>query len=167
MRHGCLLIVLFLVSMTQASGQEPGLINPKIELSIGSNLVHFATAPSVNMAGVNLSGQYKWTNWFGLAGEFDAGYGTGTSARTILFGPEISIPKHRYSPFAHIMMGGAHLSQKSSSDTAFATEIGGGVVMNVEGKISWKLAEFDYLPTYFRNARQDNFRFGTGLVFRF
>lgn len=167
MRYGCLLIVLFLVSMNQASGQEPGLINSKIEFSVGSNLVHFATAPSVNMAGVVLSGQYKWTNWFGLAGEFDAGFGTGTSARTILFGPEISIPRRRYSPFAHIMIGGAHLSQKSSSDAAFATQIGGGVVMNVEGKISWKLAEFDYLPTYFHNGRQDNFRFGTGLVFRF
>lgn len=167
MRYGCLLIVLFLMSLSQTSGQEPGLIDPKIELSVGSNLVHFATAPSVNLAGVNLSGQYRWTNWFGLAGEFDAGFGSGASARTILVGPELSIPRQRYSPFAHIMIGGAHLSQKSSSDAAFASEIGGGVVMNVEGKISWKLAEFDYVPTYFHNGRQDNFRFGTGLIFRF
>lgn len=167
MRYGCLLIVLLLVYMTQASGQEPGVINPKIEFAVGSSVMHFATSPSVNLAGANLSGQYRWTRWFGLAGEFDAGFGAGASARTILFGPEISIPRRRYSPFAHILIGGSHLSQKSSSDAAFATEIGGGVVMNVEGKISWKLAEFDYLPTYFHNGRQDNFRFGTGLVFRF
>jgi hypothetical protein len=167
MRYGCLLVVLFLMSLTQASGQEPGLISTKIELSVGSNLMHFATAPSANMAGVNVTGQYKWANWFGLAGEFDAGFGTGTAARTILCGPEISIPRQRYSPFAHIMIGGARLSQKTSSDAAFATEVGGGIVMSVEGKISWKLAEFDYVPTYFHNRRQDNFRFGTGLVFRF
>jgi hypothetical protein len=61
MRYGCFLIVWFLVLITQASGQKPPLINPKIESSIGGNLVHFATASSVNMAGVNLTGQYKRT----------------------------------------------------------------------------------------------------------
>jgi hypothetical protein len=167
MRHGCLLIVLFLMSATHTIAQEPGLIDSKIELSVGSSVMHFAASPSINLAGVNLSGQYRWTSWMGLAGDFQAGYGAGASARTILFGPEISIPRWRFSPFAHILVGGAHLSQSSTSDNAFATELGGGVEVNVEGKISWKCAEFDYLPTYFHNGRQDNFRFGTGLVFRF
>ncbi len=54
----------------------------------------------------------------------------------------------------------------SASNVSFATEIGGGVDVNVEGKISWRLAEFDYLPTYFHQGRHDNFRLGTGLVFR-
>lgn len=167
MRYGCLLIVMFLAAIGQSWGQEPGLISSRIDLSVGSNLMHYAMAPSVTLAGVKLSGQYRWTNWFGMTGEFDVGYGAGASARTILFGPEISIPRHRYSPFAHIMIGGTHVSQKSSSDAAFATAIGGGVEMNVEGRISWRLAEFDYIPTYFHNGRQDNFRLGTELVFRF
>jgi hypothetical protein len=59
------------------------------------------------------------------------------------------------------------LSQRSSSDAAFAPEIAGWVVMNVAGKISWELAEFEYVPTDFHNGRQDNLRFGTAVVFRF
>jgi hypothetical protein len=166
MRYGCLLLGLLLMSATGAFGQAEGLTNPKVDVALSSTLMHFGGASPVNLMGVDLAGQYRWSNRLGFVGEFSAGYGAGSSARTLLFGPEISMRRH-FSPFGHILIGGAHLSQGASSSTSFASAIGGGVDLNVEGKISWRLAEFDYLPTYFHQGRQDNFRFGTGLVFRF
>jgi hypothetical protein len=166
MRCGCLLLGLLLTTAISTIGQEEALTNPKLDLTVGSTFMHFGTASSVNLMGAGISGQYRLSNRLGFVGEFNAGYGGGASARTLLFGPEVSLRRH-YSPFAHILIGGAHLSQGSSSSGSFATEIGGGVDLNVEGKISWRLAEFDYVPTYFHQGRQDNFRLGTGLVFRF
>jgi len=166
MRCGCLLLGLLLTTAISTIGQEEALTNPKLDLTVGSMFMHFGTASSVNLMGAGISGQYRLSNRLGFVGEFNAGYGGGASARTLLFGPEVSLRRH-YSPFAHILIGGAHVSQRSSSSGSFATEIGGGVDLNVEGKISWRLAEFDYVPTYFHQGRQDNFRLGTGLVFRF
>jgi hypothetical protein len=166
MRYGCLLLGLFLMSAIATIGQEEALTNPKVDVAFGSSFMHFGTASSVNLMGVGISGQYRLSNRLGFVGEFNTSYGSGTSARTLLFGPEISL-RRRFSPFGHILIGGAHLSQGTSSSGSFATEIGGGVDLNVEGKISWRLAEFNYLPTYFNQGRQDNFRLSTGLVFRF
>jgi len=165
-RYGCLLVGLLLVSAITTIGQEEALTNPKLDLAVGTSFMHFGTASSVNLMGAGFSGQYRLSNRLGFVGQFNASYGGGTSARTLLFGPEISL-RRRYSPFAHILIGGAHLSQGSSSSGSFATEIGGGVDRNVEGKISWRLAQFDYIPTYFHQGRQDNFRLSTGLIFRF
>ena len=166
MRYGCLWLGLLLMSATSTIGQEESLTNPKVDLALGSTFLHFAAASSVNLIGVGISGQYRVSNRLGFVGEFNAAYGSGTSARLLLFGPEISLRRH-FSPFGHLLIGGAHLSQGSSSSASFATEIGGGVDVNVEGKICWRLVEVDYLPTYFHQGRQDNFRLGTGLVFRF
>jgi|SRR5579863_6123083 len=166
MRYECLFFGLLLMSAITTIGQEGALTNPKLDLAVGTTFMHLGTAPSVNLMGVGLSGQYRLSNRLGFVGEFNAGYGSGISARTLLFGPEISLRRH-YSPFAHILIGGAHVSEGPFSSGSFATEIGGGVDVNVEGKISWRLAEFDYMPTYFHQGRQDNFRLGTGLVFRF
>jgi hypothetical protein len=165
-RYGCLLLGLLLMSSIATVGQEEALTNPRIDLALGSTVMHFGTASSVNLMGATFSGQYRLSNRLGFVGQFNAGYGSGTSARTLLFGPEISL-RRQYSPFAHILVGGGHLSQGSSRSGSFATEVGGGVDRNVEGKISWRLAEFDYIPTYFHQGRQDNFRLTTGLIFRF
>jgi hypothetical protein len=166
MRYGCLLLGLLLTTAITTIGQEEALTNPRLGLTVGSTFMHFGTESSVNLIGVGVSGQYRLSNQLGFVGEFNAGYGVGTSARTLLFGPEVSLRRH-YSPFAHILIGGAHLSQGSCNSASFATEIGGGVDLKVGRKFSWRIAEFDYLPTYFHHGRQDNFRLGTSLVFRF
>ena len=166
MRYGCLVLSLLLMTAITTVSQEAPLTNPKFDLAIGSTFMHFDTPSSVNLIGTGLSGVYRFSNRLGLVGEFNTAYGSGSSAQTLLFGPELSIRRH-FSPFGHILIGGAHLSQGSWSSGSFAAEIGGGVDLNVEGKISWRVAEFDYMPTYFHQTRQDNFRLGTGLVFRF
>lgn len=165
-RYGCLLLGLLVMSAISTNGQEEALTNPKVDVALGSTFIHFGTASSVNLMGVGISGKYRFSNRLGFVGEFNTSYGSGTSAHTLLVGPEIALRRH-FSPFGHILIGGAHLSQGPSSSMSFATEIGGGVDLNVEGKISWRLEEFDYLPTYFNQGRQDNFRVSTGLVFRF
>ena len=108
-RYGCLLLGLFLMWAVSTLGQEEALTNPKFDVALGSSFMHFGTASSVNLMGVAISGQCRISNRLGFVGEFDTSYGSGTSARTLLFGPEISL-RRRFSPFGHILIGGAHLS---------------------------------------------------------
>jgi len=98
------------------------------------------------------------------------------SMLTYLFGPRLNWRKFDYFvPFAHFLLGGAS-SDKGMTGTghqsAFAVATGGGVDMLLTKSIAWRVAQFDYLMTNFSgpalggNARQDNFRMGTGLVYR-
>ena len=88
---------------------------------------------------------------------------------TVLFGPRVSVPIGRFTPFAHALLGVSHISDSgaaSNSDTAFATAIGGGLDYKLIKGLAWRL-QGDELHTRFFNSTQDHFRFSTGIVFRF
>ena len=61
-------------------------------------------------------------------------------------------------------------SGRVGNGTAFAMTVGGGVDVRVSPRIAIRLAQAEYLMTRFPDGlsnRQDNFRFGAGVVFRF
>jgi opacity protein-like surface antigen len=92
------------------------------------------------------------------------------SEHNILFGPRISMRVAKFRPFAHALIGVGHVSASgggfSSSDTSFATALGGGLDYHLIPAFSWRF-QGDYLQTRFFSGRQDNFRFSTGIVFNF
>jgi hypothetical protein len=115
---------------------------------------------------MNFSLQYRPTKWFGVVGDVGSGFGNGLSARTLLFGTQASIPV-RFSPFAHFLIGRAWLSRRSLSDASSAREFGGGAELKIGSRIAWRFFQLDYVPRYFNEGRQGDFRFGTALVIRF
>jgi opacity protein-like surface antigen len=88
----------------------------------------------------------------------------------VLFGPRVSIPVGKLTPFVEAFFGVAHIHNggdfPSSSNTSFGTALGGGLDYRIIRPIAVRV-EADYLQTRFFNTTQDNFRFSTGVVVRF
>lgn len=89
----------------------------------------------------------------------------------IMFGPRLSIPIGNITPFAEAMFGVAHItngqtSLPSTSNTSFATALGGGLDIKIIRPIAWRV-EGDYLQTRFYSTTQNALRLSTGVVLRF
>jgi hypothetical protein len=88
-----------------------------------------------------------------------------------LFGPRVSVPAGKFRPFAHILIGAAHLHESTNfgfvnAETDFADAIGGGVDYHLIPRVAWRL-QLDDLQTRFHGVREDNTRFSTGLAVSF
>jgi hypothetical protein len=160
-----LALLMGLIFLASFSARAQGL-GDKVELFGGYSYMHVDNSPSFSTNGWELSGQYKFADWLGGVADFDGHYGSGDSIHTFLFGPQVSWPA-RVSPFAHLLIGGAHVSSGGFSDTSFAVALGGGIDTEVAPHIYWRIIEGDYLPTFFSGSRQDNARLSTGIVIHF
>ena len=88
---------------------------------------------------------------------------------TIMIGPRASISVGKFTPYVHVLFGGAHITDShaaSNSDTSFSTAIGGGLDYKLIKGLAWRL-QLDDLHTRFFGGGQDNLRFSTGAVLRF
>ena len=87
-----------------------------------------------------------------------------------IFGPRISIPVGKFTPFGEAMVGVGHITTGGSgggpSDTSFATALGGGIDYRLIRMVAVRL-EGDYMTTRFFGATQNNIRISTGIVIRF
>ena len=142
-----------------------------VEVFGGYSYLHFHTNPSTNLNGWEVAGQYRFRDWIGGVADIDGHYGsfsggTGVSTYTYLFGPQISLPG-RFSPFGHLLLGGAHLSSSGFGSSSFSMALGGGLDYSLKDKISWRVGQVDYLLTQFGGGSQNNFRFSTGIIYRF
>jgi hypothetical protein len=164
LRRFSFLLGLFLLVACTAHAQD------KVQLFGGYSYMHFDNSPSVSLNGWELSGQYKFNDWLGGVADFSGHYGSqfgiSQSVHTFLFGPQVSFPA-RVSPFAHVLIGGAHFSAGGASDTSFSTAIGAGFDTDIGHNLSWRIFQADYVYTHFFGSTQNNVRVSTGIVFRF
>ncbi len=96
---------------------------------------------------------------------------TATSAnfneRNILFGPRVSVGVGKFRPFAEALFGAGHINiDGGSSDTSFATALGGGLDVKIIRPVAWRF-QGDYVQTRFFDSTQNNVRLSTGIVLRF
>jgi hypothetical protein len=128
-----------------------------------------------NFNGWNAAATGNINHWLGVTGDFSGAYknvsGVSLKQHTFLFGPTIaSHSSDKFTPFAHALFGGAHFSGSafggSTSDTAFAVALGGGLDVGVKN-FAVRVGQFDYLLTRFGGTSQNNFRYSAGIVFRF
>lgn len=176
-----------------SGSDEPGRLTPKYEFAGMYDYVNFAPGdPFANFSGQGGSGSltYNASKWLGLTGELGVYHflrdvspllGSNTQVRgqvvSYMFGPRLNLRKFdRFVPFAEFLLGGTHGGPEitgTGNQSAFAVAAGGGVDMVLTKKLAWRVAQMDYFMTNFSgpavggNARQDNFRIGTGLVARF
>lgn len=160
--------VIILVSL---SAHAQGL-DDKIEVSAGYSYLRFHAIPSANLNGFNASGQYKLSDWLGVALDLGGQYGQvgGVSSRvyTYVVGPQVTLPRPwRFTPFAHFMIGGSHFDGGGFASKGFAYDIGAGVDTKIKPRLSWRILEIDEIPTHLGGSTQHNVRVSTGIVFRF
>ena len=151
----------------------------------GSNLVT-TTFSHPNLHGWEASFEGKVLPLVGIVGDVSGHYGsqsfvevTPNGPQSInvtgheqeyLVGPRLSIPVGKFTPFAELMVGAAHIhtggTLPSPSNTSFAYALGGGLDYRIFRPIALRV-EGDYLRTKFFSTRQNNFRLSAGVVFRF
>ena len=88
---------------------------------------------------------------------------------SLAIGPKVSVSVGKFTPFAHALFGGAHITDSngvSNSDTSIITELGGGLDYKIIKGLAWRL-QGDELHTRFFGTGQDHVRLSTGLVLRF
>jgi len=162
LRKTLLLFGLCALSSLAAQAQDN-----KAELFGGFSYMRFHSS---NLNGFEIAGQYKFNDWLGGVADIDGHYGSingsGTSTYTYLFGPQVSLPTS-FSPFGHLLFGGAHNSTGGAGNSSFSMAVGGGLDAKLVQGFYWRLIQADYLMTQFGGSSQNNFRFSTGIVLRF
>jgi hypothetical protein len=138
---------------------------------------------TTNLNGWEASLEGKLLPWIGIVADFGGGYGSGGlpiscaiafcnnsggSLRryTYLFGPRVSVPVGRFTPFAHALFGAAHINTVGFTDTSFATALGGGLDYRLIHGVAWRF-QGDALHTNLYGQSGNYFRFATGIDFRF
>ena len=169
-----LIAVLFFAVSYAAQAQVD---TDKIELYGGYSFLHFSDNGSFNQNGWELQGQYKIFPILGAVADFSGDYGNGVNTHYFMVGPQVSWPA-RVSPFAHVLIGAAHIGSNfevgttppivvSTSDTSFATAVGGGIDARIKHGIYWRIFQADWIHSSAFGSGQNNTRVSTGLVFHF
>lgn len=161
---------------------------PKLELyagydyvrfNVNANVAGFPPSQSFNANGGGGQLEYNPNTWLGIVGDL-SGYGVlgsnsqlAAGAFSYLLGPRINLGHGKFTPFTQVLLGGIWATSGiggGGSQSHFAMTAGGGVDFNVSRHIAIRLAQGEYFMTRFPdglNNRQNNFRFSTGIVFRF
>lgn len=166
----------------------PGQLVPRYEFSVLYDYVNFRPGSpfaDFNNHGASGAFTYNASRWLGLTAELGAyrfkdrnvgGTPNNGSIVSYMFGPRLNWRKFDYFvPFAEFLLGGSHGGTTLigvGSQSSFSVATGGGVDMILGKGFAWRVAQLDYYMTNFSgpalggNARQDNFRAGTGIVYR-
>ena len=146
------------------------------ELAAGYEYVHFKSAPfSASLSGLHTDVTYYLRDWFGLEGDVVSAWGGDIFAarsKYVLYtgGARIGwgATTHRWSPWAHALVGGAHINPQTAAGgkNGFAFQAGGGVDWKLVPRISLR-AEGDYVRTMLYSSSQNNFQVGVGFVLHF
>jgi hypothetical protein len=126
----------------------------------------------------------KLAPFIGIVTDFSGHYGTQTITEfppsgpfnisitgheyELLFGPRISVPVGKFTPFGEFFVGLAHVSSNgfSPTNTSWATAFGGGMDYRLVRLVAVRV-EGDYVRTNFFSTSQNNIRLSTGIVVRF
>jgi OmpA family len=173
-----------------------GLLTPRYEVAGMFSYINFCPCSFANWNNYGATGSFAYNanKWLGVVVEV-GGYhfdrdvfvlsadettqvrvNLQGSMETYLFGPRVNF-RHfdHFVPFVEVLFGAAHGSAQVTGDqsqTSFAMAAGGGVDVILNKTIAWRFVQADYLMTNFSgtllspDARQNNFRIGTGVVLR-
>lgn len=172
--------IVFALLLVSATGfaQIPTAGNVFLGYSLAHGSTGFTDTGTLNGWEGSLEG--KIVPYVGIVADVSEQYGTlfdptfgnvSTRVQDYLFGPRVSFPAGKFRPYFHVLFGAGHLHESnlnfgSSSDTAFADAIGGGVDYHLVPRVSWRL-QLDDVQNRFYSIRQDNTRFSTGLAVSF
>jgi opacity protein-like surface antigen len=149
--------------------------NDKWQLGLGFTYVKFrSSAIHANMFGLNASVTYFTNDWFGVEGNITAAAGEKifvddrTKYAGFTGGPKIVMRRRRWEPWAHALLGMAHVNPQLAgvSKNGVAMQLGGGADYSAWQQISVRL-EGDWVLTRLYSQTQNNFQLVTGFFLHF
>jgi opacity protein-like surface antigen len=101
----------------------------------------------------------------------------GLTLTTLIAGPRLNLPGHKFEPFVQALFGFAHGSGSAfpqgsaliDSASSFALDLGAGADWTLRRRLSVRVLQLDYLRTALPNTStdwQNNLRIGVGLTLR-
>jgi Outer membrane protein beta-barrel domain len=193
--------VLFLTTISKAQSSYPKFEIP-VDFSFINVHPDLPAITSFNVIGGGVAGVYNFSSVVGIKADFQF-YTQGTSVRntlehdgfppaklsanltTYLFGPQFKKHSGKLQPFGEALFGTAHsnefaqiledegITNKSTANSAFAMEFGGGLDYAIIPYVELRPFEVDYLLTRFGVSRtpytgnQNNFKYSAGINFQF
>jgi hypothetical protein len=183
-RSGAVVLLLVVFEfLPGAKAQE--IETPKVELYGGYDYVRYNANPRINgvppsesFSANGISGQAAYNPYsrFGILGELSGyslarkGHNT-TYQISYLFGPRVSLRRHVVTAFAQVLFGGVWAADGVTLGpvSAFGMTVGGGIDLRLSRYFAVRPVQAEYFMTKFpdgANDRQNNFRFGAGIVLR-
>jgi len=145
------------------------------EIEAGVTFVRFQSSIFyASMVGFKSSVAYHLNDWISAEGGVTTGFAPtifdNEHVKYVDYMAGIRVGPHRgrLEPWAHAMVGGAHLLPQTAgnSQNAFAMRAGIGTDYRLNPVLSLRV-EADYLRTQFFSQSQNNFQLATGAVFHF
>lgn len=103
----------------------------------------------------------------GLGGGGCSSVSASTHELNVMFGPRVSVPVGKWTPFGEVLVGVAHISSNGfGNDNSLASAYGGGLDYRIIRPVAWRF-QLDYMHTHLYSVGENNFRFSTGIVLRF
>jgi opacity protein-like surface antigen len=162
------IILLFAVAIPSVAQKEPA----KVEVFGGYAYLraHSSEGP-VNLNGWTISLEKSVNRTLTLVADFDGTYGKvlgeRISSHSALFGPQFTARKKRVAPFVHALFGVVRELEAGEVQYGFGMTLGGGMDYDVNRRISFRLAQADYVYGRVDGSNNNDFRFATGVVLKF
>lgn len=120
-------------------------------------------------SGVDGSLQYNLNSTFGIKGDVAGYFPVGGGSTLFTAGPVVKFSVSKFQPFVEALVGLSYASKTKASQTAFATQFGGGIDYALTSKLSLRPIEVDYVWTDYGNSAVSNstYKMSSGLVFNF
>ena len=190
MRKTCAIAFTILIFVTASEGQVPIPKSGNAFFGYSYSQGHVVNVSSI---GISMNGwegtvEGKFLPWLDGVADFDWHYGGATtsgcvgtgctpvqfrlngSRHNFLFGPRASVTFGKYTPFAHFLVGFTHQTDTgggtSKSDLVFANGAGGGLDYKLIDSVAWRI-QVDWIHSHLFDVGKNDFRFSTGIVFRF
>lgn len=116
--------------------------------------------------GWQASGAANVSEHLGLVADFGGQYDDLLgNAHQFLFGPRVRSSRATWVGFAHALFGGQRLSASGFSTSGFAMGIGGGLDVNTDRGVGFRLVQVDWVPTRISGSWfTDQMRLGFGIT---
>jgi hypothetical protein len=138
------------------------------ELGLGYTFVRFQSSPfNASMNGLNTSVSYYLRDHLALEGDVTAAFAE--DARYLFYGGGVKVSKgnRKLQPFAHALVGGAHIFPRAGTgNNGFAFRLGGDAEAQLQQQL-WLRVEADYLRSQLYSSGQNNFQAVAAIIYRF
>lgn len=138
------------------------------ELGLGYAFVRFRSSLfNARMNGLNMAVSYYLRDHLALEGNVTSAFSE--DARYVFYGGGVKVSKGnpKLEPFAHALVGGAHIFPRAPiGNASFAFQAGGGVKTRLRQQF-WLRVEADYVRSQLYSSGQNNFQAVAALDYRF
>jgi hypothetical protein len=165
----------FAAPAAQRESVPEDLSHLRWQVAIGPSFVRFRSSIyDASMAGTTTSVAWAKNEWLGVEGQVVTGFAPEIYVREHIkyvgYGAGVKVGSRRakWEPFAHLLIGGAHVQPQTTGNSrnAFMIEAGGGVDYRFYSRMSFR-GEADYVRTTFFKGAQNNLQISIAAVFHF